>query len=964
MMQFVAFKCSSFKCVVLVVALLCFCPFYSFAKEDSKNKTTKSQKGKLFTDAEKIINSGDIEKGIDKLEQCIRLKINADYAEDLLATVYASKTANIIGNRKLDELDDNELLSLEKIYLKIVSLNSAYKEDWLKCFKLLEFQKKNTELALTAQRLLVKLRKLPKEKFSQEWLELFTKLEKLYDKDEFIVFRYQLLRILLVNKVNRKENLKKLKDLKIIIKARLKSLIDKIDVALTIREISRARKLLGQLIYFSPRHSELPKIKKRFKKAYKVNLELKKAREALRNKKHVVATKHCKKVLKDDPSNPVAKNLLAEIARAKTITVSRKLTSNDRFILKKRRMIADLAEAEKEQDILKIKKSLEDLVFLGADENNYRLKLAEIEQEILASRTESEIRFRDAEKLFNAKKWQELYFFLNRNPGLMSSVEKLIKVWEMKLMSNYHLGKLDKAEIEQSANTIISKAKDSFYANFILMKLALADNKFEEAKKYYDIANNAKPGHPDLKIPGQILWVRGEGKVWAIIVLLIGLFISIKLIKPVFKWYESTYWTRIGILKHIFPSFALRSLEKCFGSVTSDERPVLFQNLIWCSLKVKDTAKTLRYAEMLLDISPRDKTAIEIIAKDYLKRPNLDEEQLQLVVNYSLANLEDNDTFAQVGDRIKRAGTVTIAQVDFLNHYVSRFEDDIEMMELIGNSFLSISASDISDSALNLIELAWKRTGSDQLWWNFWRLLMNSGKFAQAQNILEGALNKGKPIEVDKLFGVFEQEVMSEVISIRNVISLMDPGKILEGLKEVPSIRFFNSSMAMELMENLQGLAMEEDHEVKFAAKKALDHIKLQLKRSQAAYTKMMDLQGLSHGASFTEALVPSVDQASNEEQKLEYIEEATTSEETAIVEELVNNVEAEDNIEITQSEENIVPKETIELSEESETDKDEESQKDLFAELDSIANIDYDEVQSEDENDDPTPGKSIFDDL
>jgi hypothetical protein len=360
---------------------------------------------------------------------------------------------------------------------------------------------------------------------------------------------------------------------------------------------------------------------------------------------------------------------------------------------------------------------------------------------------------------------------------------------------------------------------------------------------------------------------------------------------------------------------------------------------------------------MLLEISPKDKTAIEIIAKDYLRRPNIDEQQLTLVMNYSLANPDDHDTFAQVGDRIKKSGVVTIPQVEFLTQYVARFEDDSEMMELIGKSFLAIPASNVSDNALSLIELVWKKTGSDEVWWNFWRLLMNRGKFAQAQNILEGALNKGKPIEVDKLFGVFEQELMSEIISIRNVITLMDPGKIIGGLKEIPKIRFFNSAMSMEVMETLQGLAMEEDHEVKFAAKKALDHIKMQLKRSQSAYTKMMELQGLSHGANFDETLVAPATQPVVEETEFENLP----------VEE--GNAEAVQSDEPAQSEINIIPEDSIDISEEfvtepnTDAEADDDSEKDLFSELDSIANLDYDDVNNE-ENDDSTSGKSIFDDL
>lgn len=826
-----------------------------FAQEPSVENGEVAVKSKLFIEAEESISTGNVELGIKQLKNCISAGEKIPEANALLFSVYASKSADISKGRPISQLSLEELDLLEKNYIEILNLKSARDDDWFRCLELLLFRKKNNDMALIAQDYLIKLYNQPNKKFNNAWMTIFIALENEYNVVELIIFKYQVLKIQKTNIVHLGETEEKLINEKLIntklenmaktIKSQLKYFFGQIDVAIALGELSRAEKLLAQVEYFDPEQYLIPKIKNRLKLVAKIQVKLKLARNALHNKKFALATKYCEAVFKLDAKNPFAQNILKEIASMKAIPVKR-ISSKNRFKLKLRMLTSQLKKAEKDQDLLNIRRILRELIFsFGSFE--YSAKLKKIDNEIRESRIKAEARFEIAKKLFSNNHWGELYFFLNRNPGLMSSIKRLITIWEMRLMTNYHLKKKDVAEIKEAAERIISKDKNSFYANYVIMKLYLANNKYDKARKFYNIANEVKPNYSGLRSPRWLLWAHGEGKPWAISLTIAFFLLLIKLIKPAFALFESTYWFRTRMIGLLFPSLALRSLEKCFGSVVGDKQRVeLFHKLLKYSIRLKDIKKSLRYAEMILEISPDDVDALEILAQEYLTKPNVDAIKLKVIVLYAMNNKEDVELQSKVGLLIKNSAIVTLDQIDFLNNYVERIQDDEAMLELIGKSFLALSVANIPDSAIRLLEIAWERTNSDELWWSLWRLLMQTGKFDKAQSMLEVALENGKPIEVDKLFNIFEQEVMGEILSIKSMLGVMDQTKILESLAVIPAMKYINESMADELTVLLHNLTIEEDNDVKFSAQKAVDHIKFQLKRSQAAHDKMMLLQDIN----------------------------------------------------------------------------------------------------------------------
>jgi hypothetical protein len=305
---------------------------------------------------------------------------------------------------------------------------------------------------------------------------------------------------------------------------------------------------------------------------------------------------------------------------------------------------------------------------------------------------------------------------------------------------------------------------------------------------------------------------------------------------------------------YIFPSFALRSLEKCFGIVKEKSgRIQLFRLLVISSEKVGNQQKTLQYADNLLEISPKEEVAINAIGRYLVRQPEIKPKRLPMLIKYGMLNRNNKKVVGKTGQAIKNLAKIEVDQLDFLEIYAQKFPDDKNMFALIGRSLLEIPATELPDSAIRMLQTAWKATDSDELWWNFWRTLMVKGKYELAIDITEQALERGKPISSDKLLEVFDSEQIAEAQSFAGKLNAFDQKIVIETAKNILVLKYINEEMRQTLEPILETLVHEENTDVSAISRQALDHIIARFQITERAIKKMLCISSGQNASDFEE---------------------------------------------------------------------------------------------------------------
>ncbi|GAB4268309.1 MAG: hypothetical protein Kow0029_03590 [Candidatus Rifleibacteriota bacterium] len=792
--------------------------------------------------AKEALSKGDREESLKFLRICSFSGDHVFEAERLLRDVLASQSSELLKGRPVTGLAEYEKNKLFDLFNEICGLKIADSIDWYNLLAVAAAMSNNEKLEISGQKFLDRLRNGLKADFDEDWIKILKKLYPLFSNDWQILYRWQLSKILAENPLTSNEYKIEYENSSILAQTKARAVLNLAEVSMAIGDIETAKQHLDQVRFFNREFPELDKMYIKLKKVGEIQRLLAKAKEAMNHRDFNLAANFCKQVIKIDANNIFAKDYLKQIEEAKTHKPGKTLTSADRVLLKLRGLELELKKAERENDLLLMQAVLRDILQLRS-EVKYIKKLEEVTNEILASRIHAEERFVEAQKLFEQGDYEKLRLFLNRNPGLMSSMDRMVNIWEMKLMVNYYSGKMGPIELRNSAENILKKGGKSFYAYFVLMNLALSENRMEEAKTHYLAAMEMNPDFPGLRWPGWLIWMHGDGRAAVVIVLIIVLLLMIKLLRPVICWYESTYWTRVRLLSAIFPSLAMRSLEKCFGTVNdSHERREMFQLLIKCCQKNNNQLKGLKYAENLLDISPDNQIAIDAIGAFLIKQPEVSPDKFPLLIRYAMNNQDNSWIFEKLGHLIKSSNQIKPEQIEFLTIYSQKFPQDIAMFSLIGKCFLEIPASELPDSATVLLETAWKATDSDELWWNLWRTLMVKGKFELAIKITEEALSKGKPIEVDKLIEVFDREQFGVANAICDQLNSFDDKVVIKAAHELLTVKYFNEQTADQIGGILERLLNEENQELAASARQAYDYIKARACSTASAIRKLLSV--------------------------------------------------------------------------------------------------------------------------
>lgn len=580
----------------------------------------------LWLEASAAHTSGNASDATRLLRLCRLARVNLDEVENLLKTYIGKEISAVVNGRSFSQLSEKELLDFLALQNEICSFKSSSAEDWRQLIEVARAFKGNQQFIVAGEALLDRINAGMPIKPDDQWVKVFKDLEKLMTSNTQVLYRLQLFRILAGIDATAAEYRPQVENMTILARANAARIIGKADVAMALGDLEAAAGLLEKVREFDAQYPDLERAFQRLKRAGEIQRLTGLVAAAMRDRLYLEAKRLCGEIQKIDKNNAFARNTIQQIDEISSRgPVARQESAEDRILLAIRKFEAELRKAEQEQDILQVRAILKELLLLKSDNPVWVERLAAVENEIAVSALNADENFKQATRLFNEERFAELGLFLNRNPGLMNSIDTMVQVWEMRLMANYHSGRFTAAQLKESAEAIIGRAGQSFFASFVLMKLELADNRIAEARVHYQNAVKINPKYPGLRWPGWLLWAHGEGRWAVVLMLIVVLVILIQLLRPAMALYESTYWLRVGLLARVFPSLALRSLEKCFGIYRDGgDRVKLFRLLVRCCNAMGDKKKAMMYAGNLHELVPGDPL---VRAMGFAASPAADESQ-------------------------------------------------------------------------------------------------------------------------------------------------------------------------------------------------------------------------------------------------------------------------------------------------------------------------------------------------
>jgi hypothetical protein len=218
------------------------------------------------------------------------------------------------------------------------------------------------------------------------------------------------------------------------------------------------------------------------------------------------------------------------------------------------------------------------------------------------------------------------------------------------------------------------------------------------------------------------------------------------------------------------------------------------------------------------------------------------EEKLGLIVAYAVKTKKAELT-EKTGQALKRRQKIGIEHLELVRLYIAQFADDNEMIDIIARSLLAIPTNEIPDNAVEILELAWQKSASDELWWNLWRILMFSGRFEQAHKITRVALDGGKPITPSALLEVFTRDLLAELGILVDQLNLYDEKKVVAAVKGIMKFRFFSSAMVDLVLLPLESLTRENNSELAALARDAVDHVRGCSRTCSAVIEKLLGIK-------------------------------------------------------------------------------------------------------------------------
>ncbi|NLI77549.1 MAG: hypothetical protein GX442_14040, partial [Candidatus Riflebacteria bacterium] len=656
-------------------------------------------------------------------------------------------------------------------------------------------------------------------------IPLLQRLGEIFDQRGFPLHRLEILQILARHPATASEANRLLPMARETVKLRSAELLERIEAAMVMNELDQAKNLLERLRAAQPDLPQLARLATRLDTVRKVQSLLTEASIALQRRDTAQVKRLCDQTLELDPNNPNARAYLAQIAAPAASATAPTTRVADPRAARQADLLARLARAGQDEDLAESRRLLKELIAQGFAREEHFRQLSAIDKELAQGRLFAPERFEDARRLMAAGKWAELHRFLNRNPALGDSLERIMAVWDMRLAAAFFTAAKDDEALLADADRIATKNPKSFWSPFVRMRIALRRNEMAEAEKQLGLARAISPDHKLLTWWGRLLWVWRHG--WKIVplVLLAFFYVAAKGMFWFLHLWENGYWTRTAWIGRVLPRLALASLERRFGTVKEDwARQRMFELLTQYAFACGEKEKGIRYAELLLEMKAQHPLAMQLLGRHYLSAP-LKPPQTGFLLTYLKLFPDDKDALAKVGRFLLASNQLTGDHLDLARRYMNAFPQDQDMVVAVGQMLDGTDVLSVTGETLEIMEKAWRVSNRDALWWSLWRALVVKGSHDRALTLLAEALQAGRPIDPVQLPDVLESQLDPVVMTLQRDITGLDKAAAAAALARLANLKFLTARQADLLLPYLDGSVNDDDPGVRYAAQKARDHV-------------------------------------------------------------------------------------------------------------------------------------------
>ncbi|MBF0498913.1 MAG: HEAT repeat domain-containing protein [Candidatus Riflebacteria bacterium] len=507
--------------------------------------------------------------------------------------------------------------------------------------------------------------------------------------------------------------------------------------------------------------------------------------------------------------------------------------------------VAALVDAEKDEDLARVRELLIQLKELGTANSDQLLRLAALERELADSRTKLPERLKEAESLSTKGDWESLHRLFNRNPDLKSYS---VDASELHLAGDFELGKLAGAELEEAMNQILRDKPKSFWISLIHCKIALNAHQESDAQRFLAAAAAIDPSHPALNGPrSQLNKTTNRRAIYAglmvIILVLLGW-----LIPRLFGLFEAVEWIFMERMIRQFPKRALSRLEKHIGVFEDKEKRIhLYEMLTEAAAASGNTLKIERYGEELYDLMPRNRIALEHLGKFYMTLPVLHPKQAEITSVWATMHPNNRDALKEIAGYVRE--TADLRPI-FAPHLLRQLElsGDAELTAFLREAYLKCPSVSLGREGLRVLDCLWKITHDERILSKLWQGFVASGLFEQAKKLPGDAREDGKTISPASMLDELELELAGEEKTIIEQIRSTHGDIRVGHIQEILVRGYFSSEQGRELLALTGDLIEDDDPASRYASQKARNHLRETTLKIEV-FRKSLGIASVPHAA-------------------------------------------------------------------------------------------------------------------
>ncbi|MFZ2958764.1 MAG: HEAT repeat domain-containing protein [Candidatus Ozemobacteraceae bacterium] len=496
--------------------------------------------------------------------------------------------------------------------------------------------------------------------------------------------------------------------------------------------------------------------------------------------------------------------------------------------------MAALADAEKEEDLGRVRDLLTKLKENKTANRDQLLRLSALEHELADGQTKLQERFKEIDALAQKGDWTEVRRLLKRNPGLFSPESMQIDALELRMAADFELGKLTDAELNEALMSILRDKPKSFWAHLVRGKMALKAHRESDAEKSLMIASSIASSHPALKGPLSQMQAKTNRRTFYATFLLLSLALIGWLIPRLFGFFETLEWMMMEGMVRRFPRQALSRLEKRIGLFEDrDKRIHLFEMLTEAAVGVHNPLKVERYGEELYDLMPRNRTALEYLGKFYLSLPLWHPKQAEITAAYATMHPNDREVLKDISAYVRESNDLRPVFAPHLMRHLELTGDE-ELTSFLLNSYLEKPCSTLGREGLNLLDFIGRTVKDDRIFGKIWQGNISAGQLEKAHAIAKNRGFEGKNPVAASLLEALERETSGEEKAIIEQIRTTRGTNRVAHIRDLLNRGYFSEEQGTELLILLGSLADDKDPAYRYAAQKIRNHLRDVQKQSQS----------------------------------------------------------------------------------------------------------------------------------